>query len=79
VRAVVASAVRRPAVRAAARRSATGWTALAAVEVGVAAVAVVRDLWVPTLVPLAVVLGHGLNNTQGLVAYYLVGPVQGLW
>ena len=27
----------------------------------------------------AAVLGHGLNNTIGLVAFFLVGPVYGLW
>jgi hypothetical protein len=27
----------------------------------------------------AAVLGHGFNNTIGLTAYYLVGPIGGLW
>jgi membrane protease YdiL (CAAX protease family) len=27
----------------------------------------------------ASVLAHGLNNTIGLVGFYLVGPVYGLW
>ena len=27
----------------------------------------------------ACVLAHGFNNTIGLIAYYLVGPVYGLW
>lgn len=31
-----------------------------------------RSLW-------ASVLAHGFNNTIGLVAYYLVGPIYGLW
>jgi membrane protease YdiL (CAAX protease family) len=30
------------------------------------------SLWAP-------VLAHGMNNTLGLVAYYLMGPVYGLW
>jgi hypothetical protein len=30
------------------------------------------SLWAP-------VLAHGMNNTLGLVAYYLIGPVYGLW
>lgn len=29
-------------------------------------------LWAP-------VLAHGLNNTLGLIAFYLVGPIHGLW
>jgi membrane protease YdiL (CAAX protease family) len=31
-----------------------------------------RTLW-------AAVLTHGFNNTLGLVTYFLVGPVHGLW
>ena len=31
-----------------------------------------RTLW-------AAVLAHGFNNTIGLVALYLIGPVHGLW
>ena len=31
-----------------------------------------RSLW-------AAVLAHGLNNTIGLVAYFFVGPIYGLW
>ncbi|HEX5335221.1 MAG TPA: CPBP family intramembrane glutamic endopeptidase [Propionicimonas sp.] len=31
-----------------------------------------RSLW-------AAVLAHGFNNTIGLVAYFLVGPIYGLW
>lgn len=31
-----------------------------------------RTLWAP-------VLAHGLNNTLGLTAYFLVGPIYGLW
>ena len=31
-----------------------------------------RSLW-------AAVLAHGFNNTIGLVAYYFVGPIYGLW
>jgi hypothetical protein len=31
-----------------------------------------RSLW-------AAVLAHGFNNTIGLVAYFFVGPVYGLW
>ncbi len=34
-------------------------------------------LWSGTL--WAPVLAHGMNNTLGLTAYYLVGPVHGLW
>ena len=31
-----------------------------------------KNLW-------AAVLGHGFNNTIGLVSFYLVGPMYGLW
>jgi uncharacterized protein len=31
-----------------------------------------RNLW-------AAVLGHGFNNTLGLVTFYLIGPIYGLW
>jgi membrane protease YdiL (CAAX protease family) len=31
-----------------------------------------RTLWAP-------VLAHGFNNTIGLVTFFLVGPVHGLW
>ena len=31
-----------------------------------------RTLW-------AAVLGHGFNNTIGLVTFYLIGPIYGLW
>lgn len=31
-----------------------------------------RSLW-------AAVLAHGFNNTIGLVAYFFVGPIYGLW
>lgn len=31
-----------------------------------------RTLWAP-------VLAHGFNNTIGMVAYFLVGPITGLW
>ena len=30
------------------------------------------SLWAPVVV-------HGLNNTIGMVAFFLVGPVQSLW
>jgi uncharacterized protein len=31
-----------------------------------------RTLW-------AAVLAHGFNNTMGLVTFYLIGPIYGLW
>jgi uncharacterized protein len=27
----------------------------------------------------AAVLGHGFNNTIGLVTFYFAGPIHGLW
>ena len=35
--------------------------------------------WVWLAVGLSSLLAHGLSNSLGLVAFFLVGPIYGLW